>query len=82
LWFGPHVCDDECEGPEGCIKGKSEEGRFNRIQQAKRICEVCPEREPCAIWAIVTGQEFGIWGGLTERERNKIKRRMRENSGY
>jgi WhiB family redox-sensing transcriptional regulator len=53
--------------------GKSEQGRFNRIQQAKAECAMCPVREDCLDWAIETNQDFGIWGGCTERERRKIR---------
>lgn len=77
MWFGPHVCDEACEGPLGCREGKSEQGRFQRIQQAKQVCKTCPELIPCAIWAITTGQGYGVWGGMTERERNEKRRELR-----
>lgn len=77
LWFGEHVCDVYCDGPLGCMAGKSEQGRFNRIKQAKAICFSCPERMKCLKWALDTGQEFGVWGGCTERERNKLRKERR-----
>lgn len=77
LFFGPHVCDVECDGPEGCMAGKSETGRFARISAAKSMCSVCPVQAACADWAIETGQEFGIWGGMTERERMKARKDRR-----
>lgn len=58
--------------------GKSEQGRFSRIQRARRICELCPDRLPCLAWALENNQEYGIWGGMTERERNVLRKRMRE----
>jgi WhiB family transcriptional regulator, redox-sensing transcriptional regulator len=45
-----------------------------RIQLAKSICYGCPVREECLIYAIVTGQRYGIWGGMTPRERALDKR--------
>lgn len=76
LWFGPHVCDAQCDGPDGCIAGKSETGRFARIQAAKSVCRVCPVQRECLDWAVETDQDFGVWGGATERER-KIMRKER-----
>lgn len=76
-WFGPHVCGPECDSDRGCMAGKSEQGRFARIRQAKAICEECPVREACLDWAVETNQEFGVWGGKTERERAKIRKERR-----
>jgi WhiB family redox-sensing transcriptional regulator len=78
LWFGPHVCDEWCDGERGCIAGKSEQGRFARIQAAKQVCAVCPVKAECGEWAIQTDQDFGIWGGMTERERKKIRKERRD----
>ncbi len=39
------------------------------------ICEACPVREECAEAGL--RQAFGIWGGLTTRERRRIRRRRR-----
>jgi WhiB family transcriptional regulator, redox-sensing transcriptional regulator len=43
-------------------------------REAKRICMSCDVREPCLDAAIERDERFGIWGGLSERERRKIKR--------
>ena len=59
------------------MAGKSETGRFRRIQQAKALCRVCPEEDRCLDWAIQTDQEFGVWGGKTERERKKLRKERR-----
>lgn len=47
-----------------------------QIEQAKRVCGGCPVSLDCLAWAIDTGQDAGIWGGLTEDERRAVKRRM------
>jgi WhiB family redox-sensing transcriptional regulator len=44
---------------------------------AKRICRQCPVRADCLDYAIGTGQQFGIWGGLSERERRRLRERAR-----
>jgi WhiB family transcriptional regulator, redox-sensing transcriptional regulator len=41
---------------------------------AKGICRECSVRAECLEFAIVSSEKFGIWGGLSERERRKIRR--------
>jgi WhiB family redox-sensing transcriptional regulator len=41
---------------------------------ARRVCVRCPVRRACLEYALVTGQEHGVWGGSTARERNLIRR--------
>jgi WhiB family redox-sensing transcriptional regulator len=48
------------------------------IQQAKAVCARCLVRRPCLAYALVTGQQYGIWGGLDENERRPLHRRYRE----
>jgi len=43
--------------------------------RAKRICRDCPVRLDCLAEALDHRMEFGIWGGLTERERRSLLRR-------
>lgn len=44
--------------------------------QAKRVCAGCPVRTECLIEALDNEIEWGVWGGMTERERRAlIKRR-------
>lgn len=81
LWFGPHVCSDECDGKRGCYIAKSEEGRFRRIQVAKNICRSCPIVKECGDWALDTRQPFGIWGGMTERDRRVALKERLDNGG-
>lgn len=42
-------------------------------QQAKAICNACPVRQSCLAHALDTQEPYGIWGGLTERERRQYK---------
>ncbi len=43
-------------------------------REAKRICATCPVREECLDFALTEDERFGIWGGLSERERRRAKR--------
>lgn len=42
-------------------------------REAKSICRRCEARAECLEFALETGQRFGVWGGLSERERRRIK---------
>lgn len=44
------------------------------IQQAKRVCDSCPVRQQCLDAALRNNERFGIWGGLSERERREYRR--------
>ncbi|GAA3843571.1 WhiB family transcriptional regulator [Sphaerisporangium flaviroseum] len=46
-----------------------------QIEEAKQVCHSCPVSEPCLKWAIESGQDAGVWGGLSEDERRALKRR-------
>jgi WhiB family redox-sensing transcriptional regulator len=48
-----------------------------QVKTAKLICRGCPVRTTCLSWALGSGQEHGIWGGLTEDERRWLRRRSR-----
>ena len=41
--------------------------------QARKLCAVCPVRELCADFAIENREEHGLWGGLSPRERMRIR---------
>jgi WhiB family redox-sensing transcriptional regulator len=44
-------------------------------REAKRVCARCEVKDDCLAWALKKKEKFGIWGGLSERERNKLKRK-------
>ncbi|MFC7994329.1 WhiB family transcriptional regulator [Streptomyces pilosus] len=48
---------------------------FLQIEEAKAVCRRCPVIEMCGQWALETVQQYGVWGGLSETERRRIKRR-------
>jgi len=43
--------------------------------KAKAICMGCPVRFDCLADALDSRTEFGVWGGMTERERRTLLRR-------
>jgi hypothetical protein len=46
-----------------------------QIGVAKAVCRRCPVIDLCLQWALEAGQEFGVWGGLSEGERRAMRRR-------
>ncbi|MCE2532295.1 MAG: WhiB family transcriptional regulator [Acidimicrobiia bacterium] len=48
-----------------------------QIQSAKAVCGQCPAREACLDFALSTRQDSGVWGGMTEDERHRLRRLSR-----
>jgi len=44
-------------------------------REAKRVCQSCEVRAECLEYALAHDERFGIWGGLSERERRRLKKR-------
>jgi WhiB family redox-sensing transcriptional regulator len=44
-------------------------------REAKKICVGCEVKAECLEYALEHDERFGIWGGLSERERRKLRRR-------
>ncbi len=45
-------------------------------REAKRVCRSCEVRAECLEYALEHDERFGIWGGLSERERRRLKRQV------
>jgi WhiB family redox-sensing transcriptional regulator len=43
-------------------------------REAKKVCRACDVRTECLEYALEHDERFGVWGGLSERERRKLKR--------
>jgi WhiB family redox-sensing transcriptional regulator len=66
-WQADSLCaqtDPEAFFPE---KGGS-------TREAKKICSSCEVRAQCLEYALQNDERFGIWGGLSERERRKLRK--------
>ena len=48
-------------------------GRGETAGPARQVCAACPVRQPCLDYAITNRIAYGIWGGLTERERRALR---------
>ena len=49
-------------------------------REAKEVCRACVVRQECLEYALANGEKFGIWGGMSERERRRV-RRQRATTG-
>lgn len=70
-WLHQAVCreaDPELFFPRG--EGTS---HLAQAEDAKAVCRRCPVMSRCLEWAVETGQDSGIWGGLREDERRGVR---------
>ena len=44
-------------------------------REAKSVCRGCEVRAECLEYALAHEERFGVWGGLSERERRRLNRR-------
>jgi WhiB family redox-sensing transcriptional regulator len=44
------------------------------VREARQVCLGCVVRAECLEFALANGEKFGIWGGMSERERRRIRR--------
>jgi WhiB family redox-sensing transcriptional regulator len=52
-----------------------------QIDEAKQVCQQCSVMGACLQWALDSGQDAGVWGGLSEDERRLLKRRTHAAAG-
>ena len=45
-------------------------------REAKRVCASCDVRSECLEYALANDERFGIWGGMSERERRRLKKKV------
>jgi WhiB family redox-sensing transcriptional regulator len=51
--------------------------RGGSTREAKKVCLACEVRDDCLTYALDNDERFGTWGGLSERERRKVKNARR-----
>lgn len=74
-WLHLAACRDE--DPELFFPIGDTGPAVSQIEEAKAVCAGCDVRDQCLSWALTSGQDAGIWGGLTDKERREHKRRVR-----
>lgn len=71
--------DDEESWQERALCSQTDPEAFfpekgGSTREAKKICTGCEVKVECLEYALANDERFGIWGGLSERERRRIKR--------
>jgi WhiB family redox-sensing transcriptional regulator len=49
-------------------------------REAKEVCRGCVVKNDCLEYALENGEKFGIWGGLSERERRRLRRQRAQSN--
>ena len=62
-------------GAELFFLEKHSEG--NRNPPALKVCAHCPVKKECLDYAITTNEQFGIWGGMSPKQRHVERRNRR-----
>ena len=75
--IAPATTDDQWQERALCAQTDPEAffpEKGGSTREAKRICMGCEVRDACLEYALAHDERFGIWGGLSERERRRLKR--------
>jgi WhiB family transcriptional regulator, redox-sensing transcriptional regulator len=77
--FGADPGDEEPGWQEQALCAQTDPEAFfpekgGSTREAKRICSGCEVRAECLEYALAHDERFGIWGGLSERERRRLRR--------
>lgn len=72
-WRHRAVCRDE--DPELFFPVGNAGPALAQIAEAKTVCRRCPVVADCLAWALESGQDAGVWGGMSEDERRALKRK-------
>jgi WhiB family redox-sensing transcriptional regulator len=73
------TADDDDQWQERALCAQTDPEAFfpekgGSTREAKRICLGCEVKDKCLESALANDERFGIWGGLSERERRRLKR--------
>jgi WhiB family transcriptional regulator, redox-sensing transcriptional regulator len=63
-----------CRGKDPSLFFPTGDQAAFQVQQAKAICNRCPVEDQCRQWALETGEDHGVWGGLTATERRSKRK--------
>jgi WhiB family transcriptional regulator, redox-sensing transcriptional regulator len=68
-----------CRGVDSSVffhpDGERGRARLQRERRAKEMCRTCPVMAQCRAHALDVGEPYGIWGGLSETERELLLKR-------
>jgi WhiB family redox-sensing transcriptional regulator len=78
--LGMGLADDVASWQERALCAETDPEAFfpekgGSTREAKKICTGCEVKAECLEYALANDERFGIWGGLSERERRRLRRR-------
>lgn len=76
-WRDDAACREHPE-PETWFPVGSSPEALQAEEAAKRVCNRCPVRTDCLDWAMDTGQDTGVWGGVSEYDRADLTGRHQQ----
>jgi WhiB family redox-sensing transcriptional regulator len=66
--------DGACRGMDANLWFPRAGESIRLIRLAQSICSACPVQPECLDYAVSSIEPFGIWGGLTERQRRQLRK--------
>ncbi|MFI1014967.1 WhiB family transcriptional regulator [Streptomyces sp. NPDC020965] len=77
--LAPITSEDELSWQETALCAQTGPDFFfpapgSSTQDAKRLCGACEGRVACLEYALRHDEKFGVWGGLSEKERERLRR--------
>jgi WhiB family transcriptional regulator, redox-sensing transcriptional regulator len=87
-WMSYGACRDEdpdlffgTDPGFGCY-GELKAERVAREKTAKSVCAQCPVQDLCLEFALSTPEHDGVWGGLTDKERRRMRQATARQATY
>lgn len=83
-WISESKC--RSEDPEIFFASPDTELGVEIVRAAKLVCNgsdehpPCPVRDACLEYSLEHNEQFGVWGGLDEKERRRLRRSMRQRA--
>lgn len=74
-WRDEALCRTSGADPELWFPNGTTGPAVAQERDAKAICDRCPVLAACRQWALDTHQQYGVWGGMTEKDRDRWRRR-------
>ena len=78
-WRHRAICRDE--DPELFFPVGNSGPALLQIAEAKTVCRRCPVVSDCLAWALESGQDAGVWGGMSEDERRRAFHPFQRGAG-
>ena len=73
--FAPEELRGACRGADCNLffhpEGERGPARVAREAAAKAVCARCPVVDPCRAHALATREPYGVWGGMSESDRDE-----------